>query len=313
MSANVQGVFAALFTPRASDGSVDLHVLRSHAEHLFSFGVQGVVINGATGEYLFSREGDFEQVVGVVRDVAGPGRFIAGIGATDLQRTIDYGRLAHEAGALALLLPGPHFFSYQQQDLRAYVRHVASSVAAPILLYNLPQFANGYETATVVDLIEGADNIIGIKDSSGSLEILRALSQRPTGSVSRVVGNDSALVAAQQEGVADAVISGVAAALPELIQFLFHNSQSKNPNQYSEAADLLSLVIDELNRFPVPWGLKFLAQHRGMGNMGSPLPLSSARSDQAIELERWLQQWWSRAGKVIPLQKLRVESAPLCR
>ncbi len=307
MSVHVRGVFAALFTPRASDGSVDLKVLRRHAQWLLSTGVQGVVINGATGEYVYAREGDFEQTVGVIHDVAGPGRFIAGIGSPSIQQTIRNGGFASKAGALALLLPGPHFFPVQQQDVAAYARHVAHSIPAPILLYNLPQFANGFEVDTAVDLIQNTKNIIGIKDSSGSLDILRALTAGGDSSVSRIVGNDSALVAARRENVADAVISGVAAALPELIQLLFQQSATDDQNRYRAASVLLDEVIVYLNRFPVPWGLKLMAESRGVGNMGCPLPLSPARLKQAGEVGAWLTEWWSRARGVLSLDELHVE------
>ena len=313
MAGHVHGVFAALFTPRAADGSVDIDVLQVHAEVLLALGVDGLVVNGASVEYLHAREGDFRRIFETVRAVTGPGRFIAGIGGPDFRRTIENGQFARDAGALSLLLPGPHFFPYEQQDVVAYVRKVADSVSAPVLLYNLPQFANGFDVSTAVDLILESGNIIGIKDSSGSLEILRALTARNNGSISRIVGNDAALVQARQEGVCDAVISGVAAALPELIRFLFHTSQVDEAHRYADAKALLDEVIVQLNRFPVPWGLKFLAEHRGMGQMGSPLPVSSARRVQADALATWLEEWWERAGKVIPLEQAVVTSPAVDR
>ena len=45
-------------------------------------------------------------------------------------------------GAAGILLPGPHFFPYQQEDLEVFCRRFAEQVPLPVLLYNLPQFTS---------------------------------------------------------------------------------------------------------------------------------------------------------------------------
>ena len=61
---------------------------------------------------------------------------------------------------------------------------------------------------TVRRLIVEVPNIIGIKDSSGSLEILRDLTTHGV-EACRIIGNDSALVQAMEEKICDGVVSGV--------------------------------------------------------------------------------------------------------
>ncbi|MCW5964152.1 MAG: dihydrodipicolinate synthase family protein [Bryobacterales bacterium] len=289
-----------MFTPRREDGSVPLDVLAEHAQWLLSTGVDGLVVGGATGEYSFATESEFRSVVSAVAKEAGGQRFIAGIGGPEVHQCIRQGQFAAEAGARALLLATPHFFRYTQQDILAYVQAIASEVSAPILLYHLPQFSNGYATETSLQLISPKTQIAGIKDSSGSLDTLRALTQRGTASISRIVGNDSALVPARHEDLCDGVISGVAAALPELILYLFRTSLDADPDRYASASALLEEVILQLNRFPVPWGLKWIAEHRGLGPFGSPVPLSPERRAEAIEIGVWLEQFWQRASSSLP-------------
>ena len=65
-------------------------------------------------------------------------------------------------------------------------------------------------------------NIIGIKDSSGSLDHTRRIASRAC----RIVGDDSVLVPALDAGLCDAVVSGVAGVLPELTTLLFHQRNS---------------------------------------------------------------------------------------
>lgn len=303
MNVQVRGVHAALFTPRRPDGALNLEVLRSHAGFLLNSGMDGLVINGATGEYLHSREDDFPVLLDTVSSIAGNGRFMVGIGGTDVQRSIENGRLAIDAGAKALLLPAPHFFRYSQDDLIAYVQQIANGVGGPILLYNLPQFTNNtYEPATVLNLVSANGPVIGIKDSSGSLESLRVLTKRDPNGASRIVGNDQVLVQGRQEGVSDGVISGVAAAMPELIRYLTYTSLD-DPN-YPLAASLLNELIEQLGPFPVPWGLKLIAERRGLGSMGFVIPFASARTAQVDTLTAWLEEWWPRATDILQLQPL---------
>lgn len=302
----VRGIYCALFTPRRADGSLDKEVLRSNAEFLLGAGLDGLVLNGATGEYLHSREEDFASLLQIVSETAGAGGFIAGIGGPDMSLSIRNGRMAMEAGALALLLPAPHFFRYGQEDLIAYVQHVVKAVNAPVLLYNLPQFTNGYDTATVLSLVSPGGRVIGIKDSSGSLDTLRALSEGGFSHASRIVGNDQVLVQARYEGISDGVISGVASALPELILYLGTADFEADPERYTAATALLDELIEQLAPFPVPWGLKFIAERRGLGDMGSVIPVAASRAVQVSHLTSWLEEWWERAGELIPLGPLAV-------
>jgi 4-hydroxy-tetrahydrodipicolinate synthase len=307
MTGKVTGTFCALFTPRRGDGAVNGELLRANSEFLLEAGMDGLVMNGATGEYLHSREEDFAEILEIVSDVAGPGRFIAGIGGTDVNRSIRNGRMAMESGARALLLPAPHFFRYSQDDLIAYVQHVAKAVEAPVLLYNLPQFTNGYETSTVINLLSSmGGSVVGLKDSSGSLETLRAMAQRNQANESCIVGNDQVLVQGRREGISDGVISGVASAMPELILYLNTADMAAEPERYAAASALLDELIGQLGPFPVPWGLKFIAERRGLGPMGSVIPVSASRRSQVVQLTAWLEEWWERASNIIPVDSLEV-------
>ena len=162
-----------------------------------------------------------------------------------------------EHGARALLLPMPHFFPYSQDDLYAFCAAAAGRLDAPMLLYNLPRFTTPLELETVRCLIDAVPNIIGIKDSSGSLAILGGLNS----GACRIVGDDSVLVAALDAGLCDGVVSGVAGVLPELTTFLFDRRDSP---AYPRAVELLTELIRHLSAFPVPWGLKLIAECRGI-------------------------------------------------
>jgi 4-hydroxy-tetrahydrodipicolinate synthase len=281
------GVYAAPITPRDAGNRIDTAALARMLEFLMQCGVRGFAVNGATGEYCLNSPDDLSLMLDTVaRAVAGKARFLCGIGAADFHGVLENGRRAVSAGADAVLLPMPHFFPYAQQDLLEFCQKVAGSLPIDILLYNLPQFTSGLSSDTVCELIRRCPSIRGIKDSSGSLDVLRALTASLPNGV-RLVGNDNALPPALREGICDGVVSGVAGAVPELILPLFESGGAHD----SQMVGKLEEFIAQLDRFPVPWGLKWVAEARGMASARFSLPVSASRMLEARHLQEWFTKW----------------------
>jgi 4-hydroxy-tetrahydrodipicolinate synthase len=133
---------------------------------------------------------------------------------------------------------------------------------------------------------------MGIKDSSGSLETLRDLTENNPQSC-RIVGNDSALADSLREHIADGVISGVAGVLPELILSIYACRNETDSVEFGKSVNRLDEFIGQLNVFPTPWGLKIIAESRGIIPASFSQPLSSQRLAQSQSLERWFQEWQS--------------------
>jgi 4-hydroxy-tetrahydrodipicolinate synthase len=230
-------------------------------------------------------------ILGTVRDAGGvEAKILCGAGAAGSAQAIELAGIAEQEGAHGLLLPMPYFFPYQQGDLESFCRTVAAAARLPILLYNLPQFSSGLDKTTVRTLIAEVPNIIGIKDSSGSLDILRDLTLHNV-EACRIVGNDSALGPALMEQVCDGVVSGVACALPELILALYAQAERVGSAEFNRASGLLSEFIEQLDAFPTPWGLKWIVEARGICNASFAQPVNSHRLAQAAAMAEWFRRW----------------------
>ena len=285
------GVYAALLSPRASDGELDTTSFRRQVFELNKFGLRGYAINGATGEFTIVSDVDVHELVGIARQEAPESEILCGIGAGDLRLTVRRARVAQLAGAHAALLPMPSFFPYREDDLAAYISAVASSVELPILLYNLPQFTSGLHVDSVLSLFAKHANIVGIKDSSGSLDIVRAMTAAGL-THRRLIGNDSALPTALVEGVCDGVVSGVACVLPELIFSLF--AAGGQGGAFETKRRLLNEFIDHLRPLPTPWGLKVTSAILHFTRESYPFPLSTAREVEVTELREWFRGWYKQ-------------------
>jgi 4-hydroxy-tetrahydrodipicolinate synthase len=158
------------------------------------------------------------------------------------------------------------------------------------LLYNLPQFTSAIAPQTTLQLIREHGNIVGIKDSSGSLETLRLLTAEGV-DCCRIIGSDTALGNALEEGVCDGVVSGVACVLPELIQRVFATGISAPGSvEFRAANDHLEALIEEINVLPVPWGLKVVSEERQLGPAKFALPIAPERQLQIAQLRAWFRQ-----------------------
>ena len=286
-STTLHGVYAAVLIPRLPDGALNENGFRSILEFLRGRGLTNIVVNGATGEYCLTTAPELVRMLAICRETMPDGEVLCSIGAAGSNGCLELGRVAIEGGVRALLLPMPYFFPYAQQDLHAFCTTVAAHLDAPILLYNLPRFTTQIELETVRSLIDSTPNIVGIKDSSGSLAILGGLNS----GACRIVGDDSALVAALDAGVCDAVVSGVAGVLPELTTLLFHQ---RNSATYPAAVELLNDLIGHLSAFPVPWGLKLIAECRAITPAWFSQPLSPARAAQANQFREWFPARWEQ-------------------
>jgi 4-hydroxy-tetrahydrodipicolinate synthase len=273
--------------PRGAAGRVDLEVFAHHLQYVHAAGVEGFVLNGATGEYCLTSPEELAQIVHRAREVAGPRTpLLAAVGGASLFQTLALVEAAQAAGADALLLPMPYFFPYEQQDLIVFSKEVAEHVELPLLLYNLPDFTTPLEPDTTLQLLQET-KIAGIKDSSGNLDTLRLLS-RSLPNANRIIGSDGALHGALVEGLCHGVVSGVASVLPELM-IAFYRAATAAPRAGTalELNRSLDAVLSWLGRFPTPWGLKIIAAERGFLAADYALPLSPQRQADAGEFKQW--------------------------
>lgn len=293
----LSGVFAAVITPIDDSGNIDLAAFDRVVDFVMDRGVDGIVIGGGTAEYVhFGVKERSGLAAHAVRRMNGRGKVIAGVGASSIYSTLQLARCAEDTGSDLLLIPMPHFFRYEQQDLAAYAEAVANTVSTPCLLYNLPSFTNGLEVDTAIRLLQNVPNLIGMKDSSGNRANLDPLAlARKNGNFSLFVGDDDLLLAALQAGW-DGVVSGIACFMPELIRALYRSFREGDEDRASSYQKTLDELIEHIVRLPIPWGVRVGLAARGIPNGPMHVPPSSGRLRQMEELREWLNRWAAKRG-----------------
>jgi 4-hydroxy-tetrahydrodipicolinate synthase len=288
----LNGIFAALPTPTDDNGLIDYPTLEGLVRFVLDAGIHGVCIGGATGEYPHFEASERKAIVRHVASIVPNDRaLLVGIGGPSIRQVIDLGRTALESGSRALLLPMPMFFRYAQEDLRAYCEQVSRTLAAPCLLYDLPDFTSGLSPKTVLALLGGEEFIVGIKDSSGRAERL-AIFASPEGrdQWTLLVGDDRLLHRGLAAGW-NGGISGVAALCPELPVGLWRAFEQGRAEESARLQRSIDELIVQLAAFPTPWGIRVGLAARGFGTGPLPLPVPPERQRQIREFQDWLTAW----------------------
>lgn len=235
------GIVPPIVTPLSPSQNLDLPALRRVIERVLRGRVHGVFVLGSTGESpslsMDLRRILIEETCSMVR---GRAPVLVNVSETALTHSFQLAEYAAKAGAAALVLSPPCYFPLHQQHLASYVRKFAASSPLPIFLYNVPQYAhNEFAPATVGELSH-IPNIIGLKNSNGSLDYLgavRAATAHRAG-FNVLVGNEETLFHALLKGAHGGVCGG-ANMFPELFVELYEAVAGK---RQSEAESLHQLV-----------------------------------------------------------------------
>ena len=293
----IAGLFAAVATPIHGDGRIDFDTFGRLIDFLVEAGVAGVCLGGATGEYPHFEAEDRKAIVRhAARQLPRDRALLVGIGGASIRHTIDLGETALQSGSRALLLPMPMFFRYDQEDLKTFCSYVSDALRGPCLLYNLPDFTNGLEPDSVVSLLRESEFIVGLKDSSGQIEDLKAFAAaRGRRAWTLLVGDDRALYRGLQAGW-NGGISGVAGFCPELLVALYRSHVEGRFDETARLQALLDELISQIAPLPTPWGIRVGLAARGIDTGPLPLPLSAARTAQIAAFRKWLPGWLVRHG-----------------
>lgn len=207
----LQGIFAPVIsTFHAGSEDLDLAGFAANVRSHLAEGLGGVVVAGSTGEAALLSEAERGALVAAAREHTPAGKLvIAGCGAESTRQTVARTVQAKEQGADAVLVVAPHYYAnaMTEEVLRTHYRRVADESPLPVILYNIPKYMHFALSAELVAELAQHDNVVGIKDSSGVLDMLKGFlrAQSPTFSV--LTGSGSGLQAGLEAGARGGILA----------------------------------------------------------------------------------------------------------
>lgn len=217
MSKPLAGVYAALTTPFVND-EVSTTKFRENILRYNTTDLAGYLVLGSTGESVSLDDAESFALLEAAAGAAAAGKkLLAGTARESTKLTIAFTNRAAEFGIAAALVRPPCFFKARmtREALRAHYLALADAAQVPVLVYNIPQNTGVPLDPQLVIELAAHPNIIGLKESSGSLAFLGEVGPRVPASFHYFLGSGHVIYPGLEMG-ADGAILAVANAAPEL-------------------------------------------------------------------------------------------------
>lgn len=211
-SVDLSGVFVPTTTPfDPVTGELDLVGFRGNLRALLEHPVRGIVVGGSTGEAVLLDEEERRGLLEGARDVIPHDRIlVAGTGAESTRSTIHRCQMAANHGVDAVLVQPPAFYKGAMNEgaLKTHYRAVAEASPVPVILYQVPLRLSTIEFQTsLVAQLARIDNVVGIKDSRGSLELLGELVTNTPEGFQVLIGSGAAFYGALSLGAVGGILA----------------------------------------------------------------------------------------------------------
>ncbi len=286
------GVYAALATPRRSDKiEADAAVLLDYLDVIVRSGVDGLVLFGSTGEFVHFDIAERTRVLSLaIRRSRVP--VLVNVSHSTLAGAIHLAENAINSDAAGVLLTPPYFYRYSDAQLLEFYGQFAHSIAAQtrIFLYNLPLFTPPISGALAIRLL-GSGAFAGIKDSSGDWRLFETLRNlRDKVPFTLLTGSESLYLRSRLAG-ADGIVSGVAAAVPELLVAIDRAIRTGDSERAAGLNARLEELLEWIEKFPATIAIKQTAVARGWKLNQFPFPLDDDTQAGLAGFHHWLRAW----------------------
>ncbi len=286
------GVYAALATPRRPNSiEADGAILLDYLDTVVQSGVNGLVLFGSTGEFVHFEVAERMRVVSLaIRRSRVP--VLVNVSHSTLAGAIDLAENATQAGASGLLLMPPYFYRYPDDQIRRFYEDFVRLAEAPIplYLYNLPSFTHPISVQLATEFLSSGA-FAGIKDSSLDSSMFNGLQKlKSTVRFQFLVGSEALYLQERRSGC-DGIVSGIAAAIPELLVGLERAVLNGDIGKADRLNGRLQEFVEFVDRFPATVAIKQAAVARGWSLNQLAVPFDDDMSADVIAFHQWLRGW----------------------
>lgn len=286
-----RGLGIALITPFTENGAVDYDAMKRIVEYQLSNGADFLCILATTGETPCLTKQEKEDIKKYIIDlVAGRVPILMGCGGNNTSAVVDELQNGDFKGIDGILSVCPYYNKPSQEGLYQHFKAISSATSLPIVLYNVPgRTGINLKAETTVRLARECENIVAIKEASGSLEqVDEILKNKPEGFA--VLSGDDSLTYPMIACGADGVISVIGNALPKefsrMIRLEKNGEFEAAVKIHHKFTDLYSLLFVDGN----PAGVKALLHEMGYIKNVLRLPLVPTRVATVQKMSQILKE-----------------------
>ena len=248
------GAATAIITPLNEKG-IDFAAFEKLIEWQIAEGIDAIVVAGTTGEGSTLTDEEHKAAIKFCVDtVAGRVPVIAGTGSNDIAYAISLTKYACEVGADAMLLVTPYYNKATQNGLIKSFTAVADVSTKPCILYNVPSRTGCNLKPETCAVLAKHPNIVAIKEASGDISQVAAISRLCGDNLDIYSGNDDQIVPIMALG-GKGVISVLSNVLPkethEMTKLCLDGDFKSAAELQLKYLKLINALFCEVNPVPV--------------------------------------------------------------
>ena len=279
MARNIfKGLGVALVTPFTTEGEVDYKALKRLVEYLIQNGADFLCILATTGETPCLSTDEKNKIKQLVIDVnRGRVPILIGCGGNNTRAVVEELKTTDWTGIDGILSVCPYYNKPSQEGLYQHFKAIAEASPLPVVLYNVPgRTGINMKSETTVRLANDCENIVAIKEASGSLEQVDEIIKNKPDRFDVISGDDAHTFSMVASGAAGS-ISVIGNALPRevsrMIRLEFKGEYEGARTIHHRFTELYSLLFVDGN----PAGVKALLHEMGFIENVLRLPLVPTR------------------------------------
>ena len=283
------GTITALVTPFRGD-EIAYEDLAKLVGFQIKGGINGIVPVGTTGESpTLSHEEHMEVIRATIAAARGRVPVIAGTGSNSTHEAAELTRLAHAAGADAMLVVAPYYNKPSQEGVFQHYCAVADATDRPIILYSIPGRCGIEIGVPVIErLASRYRHVRWIKEAGGNVDRVDQIKQA-LGSDMTVLSGDDALtlpfMAVGAEGVISVASNLFVREVGQMVRHALANDFAKATKVHRKLYPIFKTLFLEPNPVPIKVAL---ARAGIIGTADVRLPLTGITSAGSQELLRVL-------------------------
>lgn len=273
-----RGLGIALVTPFCADGSVDYASLKRLVEYQLQNGADFMCILATTGETPCLSAEEKQKIKNLVVDIVNARvPILMGCGGNNTAAIVEELKSTDWSGIDGVLSVCPYYNKPSQEGLYQHFKAIAAASPLPVVLYNVPgRTGINMKAETTVRLANDCENIVAIKEASGSLEQVDEIIKNKPDRFDVISGDDALTFPMIASGAAG-VISVIGNALPKefsrMIRLEFKGEYEPARKIHHRFTELYSLLFVDGN----PAGVKALLHEMGFIQNELRLPLVPTR------------------------------------
>ncbi len=283
------GVFPPAIVPFKENEEIDEEKFQEYLDFLVKNKVHGIFLLGTNGESPLLTMEEKKKIIQIATEYVGNRvPIIAGTGCPGTKETIELSKFAEKCSVDAIHVVTPYYYPLSPTGILKHYAKISEAVSLPIIIYYIPDRTGNKLDMKTLSKLATIENIIGIKDSSKSVEwFYEAVNTiREIKEDFVFFGGSDALLFVHLMLGAKGVVSAVANAFPEIVVEFYEEFRKGNYAKAKEIQDKILKIRRALKMGPYLAGVKAALKIQGydFGNPRSPLePFSEMEMEKLKE------------------------------